>query len=185
MFGKTKNPKSINFLNPVYTPTDIWSRAYIWLADIGKYLLIAVELVVLGVFFSRFSLDRQNNDLTEKINNSVALVSNDSWNDKNFLFANYQDLLSDVKTIRLGQDLNSSVINELLNGVPQLLTLNSFSFREGVVSFSLTSTNSSAIEDYESTLKNNSDYTNVSFNIVKEGATYNVRVSFSLVEDNV
>ena len=46
MFKQNKSPQSINFLETVYAPTDIWSRAYIWLVEVGKYLLIAVEFAI-------------------------------------------------------------------------------------------------------------------------------------------
>ena len=67
MFQSEKQPQSINFLEAIYSPSDVWSNAYVWLVNIGKYMLIAVEVVVLGVFFSRFVLDRKNNDLTEEV----------------------------------------------------------------------------------------------------------------------
>ena len=61
MFNSEKQPQSIDFLQPVYSPTDIWSNAYMWLTEVGKYLLIAVEVIVLGVFISRFVLDKKKN----------------------------------------------------------------------------------------------------------------------------
>ena len=51
-----KQPKAINLLDPVYSPHDTFSKAYDWMVNIGKYLLIFVEIIVLGVFFSRFIL---------------------------------------------------------------------------------------------------------------------------------
>ena len=61
MFQKEK--KSINFLDPVTTSEDVLGNAYVWLFNIGKYLLLVVEMIVLGVFFARFTLDKKNNDL--------------------------------------------------------------------------------------------------------------------------
>ena len=121
MFKSEKQPKSIDFLQPVYSPTDIWSNAYIWLTEVGKYLLIAVEVVVLGVFLSRFILDKRNNDLTEEVNSKVTLLSNDTWKGNAMLFDNYQSLLLDVKKVREEQEINSTTISELINGVPSSL----------------------------------------------------------------
>lgn len=177
-----KQPKSIDFLQPVYSPTDIWSNAYLWLTEVGKYLLIAVEVVVLGVFFSRFIMDKSNNDLTEEINNKVVLLSNDAWKKNSILYDNYQSLLSDVKRVREGQDINSSRVSELLNGVPPSLKIETFSFTSQRVSFYLTSNSLDSVRNYETALKNNTDYHDVKFSINKESNELNVRVTFSLVE---
>ena len=180
MFQKEKQPKSINFLDTLYDPSDVWSNAYIWLISIGKYLLIGVQIIVLGVFFSRFVLDRKNNDLTEEINNKVVLLSNDTWKRNAFLFENYQILLGDIKNIREGQTINSLQIRELISGVPSSLVLEGLSFSEKRVSLRLSSNNLNSVKDYESALKNNPMYEDVKFSITKEDAEISVGVSFYL-----
>jgi hypothetical protein len=180
MFQKEKQPKSINFMEALYDPTDVWSSAYIWLVSIGKYLLIGVQIIVLGVFFSRLVLDGRNNDLTEEINNKVVLLSNDTWKRNAFLFENYQILLEDVKRIREGQTINSLQIRELISGVPGSLVLEGLSFSEGRVSLRLSSNNLNSVKDYESALKNNPMYEDVKFSITKEDAEISVGVSFYL-----
>lgn len=180
MFKSEKQPQSIDFLQPVYSPTDIWSNAYIWLSEVGKYLLIAVEVVVLGVFLSRFIMDKRNNDLTEEVNSKVTLLSNDTWKNNAVLFDNYQSLLLDVRKIRENQEINSAAISELINGVPSSLKIKNFSFSRGKVSFLFTANNLDAIKNYEAALKNNTDYHDVKFSITKDSNEINVRVTFSL-----
>jgi hypothetical protein len=180
MFGKKEQPKSINFLETLYASSDIWNNAYVWLVTVGKYLLIAVQVVVLGVFFSRFILDRKNNDLTEEINDKVVLLSNESWKKNAILFDNYQVLLTDVQRVRDGQEIKSSEISELISGVPSTFSLGMFSYNEGRVALQLLSSNLDTVKNYESALKNNSDYHDVRFSITKEDADISVRVSFNL-----
>lgn len=180
MFKKEKQPKSINFLDAVYSPKDIFANAYVWLVEIGKYLLIVVQVVVLAVFFWRFFVDRTNNDLTEEINSKVVLLSNESWRRNAILFGNYQTLLGDIETIRGEQEINSTKVSELINGVPSMLTLQSFSFNEGRVSFLLKTLNLDAVNNFENTLKNNPDYHDIRFSINKEDSDITVRVSFTL-----
>ena len=183
MFNSKKQPQSIDFLQPVYSPTDLWSNAYLWLTNIGKYLLIAVEIVVLGVFFSRFILDKKNNDLTEDVNANVTLLSNDSWQKNAALFENYQYLLSDINIVNEKQDINSTEISELTSGIPSSLHLSSFSYSENKVSLRLTSNSLNAIKDYESSLKNNPGYADVVFNIDKDDDDIVVSVNFALVRE--
>lgn len=183
MFRKENQPKSINFLDTLYASSDIWSNAYIWLVNIGKYLLIVVQIIALGVFFSRFVLDRRNNDLTEEINSKVVLLSNESWRRNALLFDNYQTLFSDIKAIRDGQETNSSDISQLLSGVPSTLNLESFGYRDGAVSLRIVSVSLDTVKNYESALKNNPDYQDVKFSITKEEAIINVGVTFSLTPE--
>jgi hypothetical protein len=180
MFQREKQPKSINFLETLYDPTDFWSNAYIWLVSIGKYLLIGVQVIVLGVFFARFILDGKNKDLTEEINNKVVLLSNDTWKRNAFLFENYQVLLGVIRNIREGQTINSLQIRELINGIPSSLDLEGLSFSERRVSLRLSSNNLNSVRDYESALKNNPMYEDVKFSITKEDAEISVGVSFYL-----
>jgi hypothetical protein len=180
MFKKEKQPKSINFLDAIYSSTDIWSNAYVWLVNIGKYLLIGVQIIVLGVFFSRFILDRKNNDLTDEINNKVVLLSNESWKRNAILYDNYQTLLVEARTVREGQKISSVEISELVSGVPRTLSLENLSYNEGKISLHVTSSNLSTVNNYESALKNNPNYHDVRFSITKEDADISVRITFNL-----
>ncbi|HNZ70667.1 MAG TPA: hypothetical protein PKJ86_01500, partial [Candidatus Dojkabacteria bacterium] len=83
-------PKSINLLNPVIAPQDAWSKVYDWVTKAGRYILVGVEIVVLGVFFARFIFDRQNNKLSDDINNKVNyILSNENLRRDEIRFRNY------------------------------------------------------------------------------------------------
>ncbi len=178
-----KERKSINFLDPIATSKDVWGSAYIWLFNIGKYLLLVVEVIVLGVFFARFVLDKKNNDLTESINDKVVLLSNDAWTQNAAKFENFQKLLVDIGKVREGQELKSSTVSEILSGIPTALHLETFSLSGSRVSLHITSTSLGTVEDYEFSLKQNINYTGVTFNIAKKAETYEVRVSFQIKEE--
>ena len=67
-------PQSINLLDPVLEPEDIWVRAYKWVTRPGRYILVFIEMLVLAVFIIRFIYDKQRNDLTDEINGLVENV---------------------------------------------------------------------------------------------------------------
>ena len=183
MFGKDNVPKSINFMEPVTRPTDIWANAYEWMFQVGKYLLIVVEIVALGVFIARFVVDEQNNDLTKDINDQVTILSGGSWKQDSLTFENIQNLLGDVQRIEQGQKRNSVQINEIRNGIPYGLNVENFSFNNGRVSLSLQTTDFQAFKDYESAIKNNPEYNQVSFSTTKDGSVFDIRVSFIIGEN--
>lgn len=180
MLDSSKQPKSINFLQPVYSPNDLWSNAYLWLVKVGKNLLIVVELVVLIVFGSRFVLDKTNNDLTEDINDKITILSNDSWKKNAALYSNYQLLFTDMRKVREDQEINSTDVSALLEGVPSTLNIDTFSLSENRVNFFLASTSFDSVKNYETALRNNPNYSDVKFAINKEGSDLDIRVSFTL-----
>jgi len=180
MFGKER--KSINLLDPIIASGDVWNNAYIWLFNVGKYLLLVVEIIVLGVFFARFILDEKNNDLTESINDKVVLLSNEAWTQNTTKFENFQGLLVDVGKVREGQEIQSSIVSEVLSGVPSILHLETFSLVDNRLSLHIVSTSLSTIKSYEFSLKQNINYENVTFNITKKAGRYEVNISFQIIE---
>lgn len=180
MFDKER--QSINFLDPIITSSDVWSNAYTWLFNIGKYLLITVEIIVLGVFFARFVLDKKNNDLTESVNDKVVLLSNEAWTENTIKFENFQRLLVDVSKVRENQELKSSTVSEILSGLPSALHLETFSLVGNRASLHILATSLGTIKNYEFALKQNIKYKDVTFNITKKSEEYEVRVSFKIEE---
>jgi hypothetical protein len=180
MFGKNDAPKSINFMSPVTRPSDVWANAYEWMFQIGKYMLIFVQLVALGVFVARFIVDEKNNDLTKDINDQVAILSGGSWRQDSITYENIQDLLADIDRISREQKINSVYINEIRDGIPSALGVESLSFSNGRISLNVVTTDFQAMKQYESGLKSNRNYEGVRFDITKNDAVYEVSISFSL-----
>ena len=176
-----KNKNSINLIDPVYTENDAFAKAYEWMVTIGKYLLIFVEMIVLGVFFSRFFLDKKRIDLNEEVESQIQLLRTEPWVSNNILFSRYQKLLKDVKTVKNGQQINSSVVSEIVSGIPITLTLKGFTLNESKVSMSFMASSLEEVKIYESALKENERYSDVSFSIQKEDAEISVGVSFNIV----
>ncbi len=184
LFRGSSEPKSINFLDPINKESEMLAGALTWAFTIGRYLLIITQIILLGVFFARFFMDKKSNDLTEDINAQVLVLENDSWKQSSVRYANIQNLLVDIKNIEGGQDLNSSIISEILSNIPMTLNIKSFSLNGSRVSLALTTPNFGALKAYEDGLKNNMYYSNVKFNINKSGDELEVNVTFLINRDN-
>lgn len=185
MFNRKSEPKSINFLEPINEESEMLSGAFAWVSSVGKNFLIVVEIVVLGAFLGRFIMDEKSNDLTEKINAQVTVLENDTWKQSTVRYDNLQNLLVDVKNVEVGQDLNSSAVAEILSNIPMTLNVESFSFNGYRVSLALTTPNFKALKDYEDSLKNNSYYSDVKFNINKANDELEVNVTFVINQEEV
>lgn len=183
MFNKKSEPKSINFLEPINEESEMLSGAFTWITTAGKALLIVVEVVVLGAFLGRFLMDEKSNDLSEKINAQITVLENDTWRQSSVRYDNLQNLIVDIGNVETGQSLNSSVVAGILSNIPMTLNIESFSFNGSRVSISLRTPNFKALKDYEDSLKNNSYYSDVKFNINKANDELEVNVSFVINEE--
>lgn len=183
-----KTLKSINLLEPIGVPDDTWTVMYKWVFNVGRYIILLVEIMVLFVFFSRFVLDKQNNDLTEDINNKVEILSNKEYRSDEVKYRNLQRLLIDYNKISNGQFKNSEIVASTLSAIPSGLVLQGYSFSIDRISLNLESMDLNKIKDYEFALKQNPEYSNVTLNInrsassdglYKAGITFNINSRLS------
>lgn len=175
--------RTINLLEPIGVPADTWTAIYAWVFNVGRYLMLAIEIIVLVVFFSRFVLDKQNHDLTEEINDKAFLLSNQNFRLEEVRYKNTHLVLNDIYRLSNGQPLNSEDIALLLSSVPSGLTLDKFSYNNGRVSLTVIGSNIATIRDYEFSLRQNTNYENVTFTVSKAGSNkvdYDVVISLSI-----
>ena len=66
--------KSISLLARPPFDLTIQGRVVNWLTTWGRAILVLVELVVIGAFFSRFWLDRKNSDLSDMVRQKKAIL---------------------------------------------------------------------------------------------------------------
>jgi len=182
MLRTNDQKKSINFLQPVGGSDGVVQTSFSWLTSVGKWMLMAVEAIVLVAFGYRLVMDGRNNDLTSQINDQVKTLENDTWKRSALKYENLQNLLSDVKTVKEGQDLNSNLISEVINGVPLTLNVKNISINNGKVSLAITTTDFKALRSYEENLKNNSSYSEVKVNIELKDVEYEVSITFQVLD---
>lgn len=166
-----KNPKSINLLEPVLEPEDAWTKIYNWIVSAGRIILILVAMLVLGVFFSRFVLDRENNDLTDAINSNITdVLDKEVLRAEEVKFRNIHLFLADIQMLKENQQINSTKIGSILDTIPSNFTLKAFNFSNGIVSLLFEAASLEDIGQYTSDLNDNPTLENVSSSITKEGA---------------
>ena len=175
---------TINLLNPMNPPQDFFSLAYEWLNTAGKLILVIVEVIVLAAFFTRFVYDKRNNDLTETINNKVAVLSEPSLQKEEIYFSNMNLLLSDIENLSTSQKISSIQISSILDDIPADIRLVDFQFYENKVSMSFVASSFDSISNYESDLDDNPHYENVSVTLDKDKNDSNVgTIKFSVSFD--
>ncbi len=164
-----KLPNSINLLEPVFAPDDVWDKLYFWVFNVGKYIFVGVEVVVLIVFISRFLIDKKNNDLSRTINQRLDLLSEDFYKESEIKFQNLHSLLQDMRVSTEDQVLNSKVIGSVIDSLPSNLRLERFSFSDCQVSLTFTATEFASITAFERMLDENPSYTDVNVRLNQTG----------------
>lgn len=181
MFKTNDQTKSIDFLQPVGQSDGVLQTSFSWLTSIGKWMLMIVQFLVLAAFGYRLVMDGKNNDLTSQINDQVKTLENDTWKKSAIKYQNYQYLLTDVKSISEGQEINSNLISEIINGVPLTLSVENISIGRNTISLSIITTDFKALRSYEESLKNNSNYSEVKVNIELKESEYHVNINFKVI----
>lgn len=167
--SKKKLPSSINLLEPVFAPDDIWDKLYFWVFKVGRYVFVGVEIVVLLVFGSRFLFDKRNNDLSKKINLRVDTLQEDFYKKSEVKFINTHLLLEDLDIATKRQVTNSRIVASVLDTVPSNLKLERFAYNEGLVSLTFVATDFASVAAHERTLKENPAHSDISVRLNQSG----------------
>ena len=87
-----------------------------WALSYGRYIIIITQIIVLGVFFMRFKLDREHIDLKESIQQKQALFS--SVADVEDEIRKVQEKLAKIKNLEANQKTPLNILNFLQENTP-------------------------------------------------------------------
>lgn len=132
-----------------------------WALSAGRIVVIVTEIIALGAFLYRFSLDRQLIDVQSKIKQEQSVVNYLKDNEK--VYRNLQNRLALSATFsRLGKE-KIAVLNDIIGFAPPNLSFNSVTVQEDRVRIDANASQVSALSDFTKSLRN---YTKVSAIIV-------------------
>ncbi len=116
-----KNSLHINILNPQGNPEKIYVKVMRWLLSTGRYIIIAVEIVVLGAFLSRFKLDNDLANNNEAIKQQVPFI--ESLKPDEQLIKQTQLQLATIKNIHQKSYDYPDILKRVAAQSPQGLTI--------------------------------------------------------------
>jgi len=67
--------KEINLLPKEYWEKGLTGRFLRWTLNVGRYVVVFTELIVISAFLYRFGLDQKLTDIKEEVNNKKAVIS--------------------------------------------------------------------------------------------------------------
>ncbi|MFC1627296.1 PilN domain-containing protein [Patescibacteria group bacterium] len=114
MTAQQEKRKEINLL-----PKEKWESGTVgkllkWVLNVGRYVVVFTELIVISAFLFRFGLDRRLTDIKEQVNNKKSVIN--SFGDFEEVFRRTQ---LQLKTVSDTAD-ESLDMGEILNEISQM-----------------------------------------------------------------
>lgn len=119
-----KNQQLINLLPQEEFAASTIGRILTWLMSTFRYIVIAVEMVVMLAFLSRFWLDAQNVDLNDLIKQKVAVLTASAKFEKDF--KDTQKRLKIFSNILAVKNAPSLLLSTVVSYLPSDVSLVSF-----------------------------------------------------------
>lgn len=170
--------RTINLLESSTAPVNTWDRIYDWVFSVGRYIIIAVELVVVLAFASRFYFDRQNNDLKESINTKVQMLQAQASFERQMRVV--QSVLGALSDRLEKQYPMSSTLSDIYSEVPSSVEVKSFSMTQQVVNMNCRAPSYDIVQQLESNLNSNANYSDVTVSLSKGGTGSSVSFTITM-----
>lgn len=167
-------------------PQEEWERGTFgkilkWALTIGRHIVIFTELIVIIAFLSRFKLDRDMTDLTDKIKQKQAIVQSSQQFENKFRFLQKElETIKELKAKQLEADL---VVAELGSKIPVDVYLSDFSVSKGEVSMNALALSEGGLATFIRNLKSSSKFENLVLAQVSSGSEKEIGIKFQLRGD--
>lgn len=123
-----------------------------WALSAGRVVVILTEIIALGAFLYRFSLDRQLIDVQSKIKQEQSVVN--YLKDNEQIYRNLQNRLAlSVTFSKLGKE-RITVLNDVVGFAPPNLSFNNITVQEDRVRIDVNASQVSALSDFTKSLRN-------------------------------
>ena len=146
---------NLDLLRPQSQPQQLAVKIFKWLLSSGRFLIIVVEIVVLGAFLFRFKLDADIATTREAIEEQIPFI--DSLNSDEKLIRKTQFQLTTIKTTKQSSPDFAKILDNISKQTPGGVTLSTLNMGNGIGNVSLklvaTATDNTQLNSFISGLK--------------------------------
>ncbi len=177
-----KTPKTtIEFI-----PQEEWERTSFgrflkWLLNIGRWIVIVTEMIVIIAFLSRFKLDRDLTNLNEAVKQKQAIVNASSDFEKDFRFL--QKRLSTIEGLEKNQLEGDKILEIFSQVTPAGIRLSNFSLTGDKVSLTAAADSEATFAVFLRNLKQEPKLTSLSLDKVMVSEEQFGQTVFSLTAE--
>lgn len=166
-----------NLLQNNVRPPDAWDKLNDWVTNVGRIIVMVVEVVVIVSFIARVVIDTQTKNLLEKEEaNSQAIVA---LRDREVRFRTQQAQFETYKQIWDTSSSYTAVMTELDKLRPKSIEKLSVSVQGDLITFSGEAP-VTAIGQFENSLKTSEKYSDVQVDEIERLSGQDNRASFSI-----
>lgn len=175
--------KEINLLPREEFEKKPLGRFLTWALSAGRYIVIFIELIVLLAFLSRFKLDRDLSDITDKIQQKQAQI--EAYSDFESQFRNFQERLATIKKIQESQTQSKEVILTIAQSLPVDVSLDKLSFAKEEITTSGVALSDKGLRAFVANLSASEKFTGINIDkIAKEaGGEISFAITFKIKKE--
>jgi Tfp pilus assembly protein PilN len=179
MAAPGKTPKTtIEFI-----PQEDWERTSFgkflkWLLNIGRWIVIVTELIVIMAFLSRFKIDRDLTNLNERVKQRQAIINASSDFEKEF--RSLQKRLLTIEGLQKNQIEADKILTLFTQVTPAGVQLSNFSFTEKIASLTASADSETTFAVFLKNLKEEPRLINLSIDKVFMSEEQFGRIVFNL-----
>ncbi len=140
-----------------------------WTLTIGRLLIILIEIVALGTFIYRFSLDMQLVHLHDKIKSDSFIVAN--FKEAETTFRDIQDRLATIKHYTAIQNTTSGIFSDITTMGKGKVTFQDLNISPQSAKIDIESPSPSAIAQFIAALKQYPQFTSITINKVENNSS--------------
>ena len=132
--SKTFVKNQINLLEETIYPLGVWDKLYLWVINIGRFMMMIIEIVTIVLFFIHIVYDEQLINLREHIQNSIYTL--DTLKADEAYIRHTLNVLKSIQTLEAEKKSMYDLNNKFYALIPGGILLQNVSIDNMQVSFS-------------------------------------------------
>lgn len=161
--------------DPFYETTI--GKIMVWAIQVGRYIIVFTEIIVIMSFASRFKLDRDLTDLTAKVTQKRAIV--ESFGDIESRTRTMQEKIS-IASKLISDSTAMFYVDKLSARIPNGIELDQLTLDPGTLTFAGKATNSNVLAAMILSLQQEPAFAGVTVNKIASGQANDPSVTFSI-----
>lgn len=149
-----------------------------WLLSFGKWAVIITQLIVMGAFLWRFSLDRELTDLKKSIAKNVAVIKSYEQIERDFVLT--QKRLATAKTVIAQQKAITEELSTLASVTPLDVWYEKLTITPTSTTLAAYSRSLPGFSQFLSAIQRDTRYSSVSVARIQDGGVQNAQMQFEV-----
>lgn len=174
-FGRRK---SINLLPKDSFESSTAGVVLEWALAFGKWAVVLTQLVVMGAFLYRFTLDRTLTDMRKEMAQSAAVITSYEKTEQDFLLM--QRRVDFAQKVLTKQDVLTGSLDLLQNGTPSDVWYERMTLTPDSLSISAFSGSLNGFGELLSNLQRYPQFTTVNIGSIEDGGAKGARLKFTI-----